>query len=659
MRSTTLLNVGASAIEREIGSKYDVVKAVSEHLIEIEQLAAEDIDALIVSLNEAKDFTGITVVGGTVAGWDAVNKILTVPTVKGDTGEQGPQGQQGVQGIQGEQGLRGPTGLKGDKGDTGIQGPIGLTGPQGPQGVAGVDGLNLTVEQIVYNNDGTFTWQFSDETSYTTPDLRGPQGEAGTKGDKGDTGIGVHHIKGTSTTNPNGDFGTSPFKDTYTVYGDASETINLGTFIVTNGVSDGMSMEVYDANGNGIVDDSERLGGQLPGYYVNTMTDQGIAGDKTFSNDVTIQGNLVVNGTQTTVNSTEVTTADNQIVLNNGEVGAGVTSGKAGIRVDRGTATDYEFVFDETDDSFKIGESGSLQKVATRENTPLDTGLAVWDSTTSKFNTIEKTASNIGYDNTISGLAATDVKEAIDELKAEKQEVLVNQVNIKSVNGESVVGSGNLNITIGSGGYAANVYLTNLVSTTNGAYKQLSYTPDVAEVVVSGVANNNEVLIYSSIFDGDVKASAIPSGEWGFHFHRSVDNTAQESKLRFEVFKRSSGGVETVLFSTTSKDINDVTYVREDLLVTQPVYLLTETDRIGLKVYASTNRTSNTTINFKVGDGEAAFINTPLQIRHNQLRARDEVDSHPISAITGLQAALDTKVTLADVSTEINKIEEW
>lgn len=385
MRSTTLLNVGASAIEREIGSKYDVVKAVSEYLIEIEQLATEDIGALIASLNEAKDFTGITVVGGTTAGWDAVNKLLTVPTVKGDTGEQGPQGQQGIQGVQGEQGLRGPTGLKGDKGDTGTQGPIGLTGPQGPQGVAGMDGLNLTVEQIVYNNDGTFTWQFSDETSYTTPDLRGSKGETGLKGDKGDTGISVHHIKGTSTTNPNGDFGTSPFRDTYTVYGDASETINLGTFVVMNGVSDGMSMEVYDVNGNGIVDNSERLGGQLPNYYVNTMTDQSIAGDKTFSNDVTIQGNLVVNGTQTTVNSTEVTTADNQIVLNNGEVGAGVTSGKAGIRVDRGTATDYEFVFDETDDSFKIGESGSLQKVATREDAPLDTGLAVWDDATSNF----------------------------------------------------------------------------------------------------------------------------------------------------------------------------------------------------------------------------------------------------------------------------------
>lgn len=278
MRSTTLLNVGASAIEREIGSKYDVVKAVSEYLVEIEQLAAEDIGALIASLNEAKDFTGITVVGGTTAGWDAVNKVLTVPTVKGDTGEQGPQGQQGVQGVRGEQGLRGPTGLKGDKGDTGIQGPIGLTGPQGPQGVAGIDGLNLTVEQIVYNNDGTFTWQFSDETSYTTPDLRGPKGETGLKGDKGDQGISVHHIKGTSTTDLEGDFASYGETDTYTLYGDAAETINLGYFRVNNGLAkDGqtgiMFRSTYDTNSSGIVDDAEKLNGLTAQEIQASVTD--------------------------------------------------------------------------------------------------------------------------------------------------------------------------------------------------------------------------------------------------------------------------------------------------------------------------------------------------------------------------------------------------
>ncbi|MEA3495601.1 MAG: hypothetical protein U9R42_06145, partial [Bacteroidota bacterium] len=81
----------------------------------------------------------------------------------------------------------------------------------------------------------------------------------------------------------------------------------------------------------------------------------------TISSDLTVNGNFTVNGTTTTVN-TEVTTTDNIVILNDGEVGAGVTAGSAGIQIDRGTATDYEFKFDEADDSFKIGEVGSLQK---------------------------------------------------------------------------------------------------------------------------------------------------------------------------------------------------------------------------------------------------------------------------------------------------------
>ena len=136
---------------------------------------------------------------------------------------------------------------------------------------------------------------------------------------------------------------------------------------------------------NGIVDNSERLEGKVAAEFVNVEDAQDIGGTKTFTNDVVIQGNLTIHGTETVVNSETVTTKDNQIVINYGEVGAGVTAGKAGIKVDRGTEPDYEFVFIEADDSFKIGKEGELQKVATREDIPIDTGLAAWDASTSKF----------------------------------------------------------------------------------------------------------------------------------------------------------------------------------------------------------------------------------------------------------------------------------
>jgi hypothetical protein len=53
-----------------------------------------------------------------------------------------------------------------------------------------------------------------------------------------------------------------------------------------------------------------------------------------------VAGNLSVSGTTTTVNSVNTNISDNVIVLNSGEVGAGVTLGTAGLQVDRGSLAD-------------------------------------------------------------------------------------------------------------------------------------------------------------------------------------------------------------------------------------------------------------------------------------------------------------------------------
>lgn len=273
LRASSLQSTNTLAINREIGSQYDVILEVSKHLAEIDTLANEDISGLINSLNDAKDFTGITVVTGETPSWDATNKILTVPVEKGDAGESG----RGITSIElistagltktyainytdgtsstftvinGANGINGTAGkstyqLWLDAGNEGtlndflaaMRGPVGPIGPVGVgiQGEKGDAGQDLTIEQIVYNSDGTFTWHFSDETTYTTPNLKGPKGDKGDQGVKGDKGTGIHHIKGTSTTDPEGDFGSEGEKDTYTMYADANEEWPLGWFVVQNG----------------------------------------------------------------------------------------------------------------------------------------------------------------------------------------------------------------------------------------------------------------------------------------------------------------------------------------------------------------------------------------------------------------------------------------
>lgn len=94
--------------------------------------------------------------------------------------------------------------------------------------------------------------------------------------------------------------------------------------------------------------------------------DASVTGNSHVTGDLTVTGTIAINGGVFNVTSAEVSTADNLIVVNAGQVGSGVTRGFAGIQVDRGDATDYQIVFDETDDMFKVGMVGDLQTIASQ-----------------------------------------------------------------------------------------------------------------------------------------------------------------------------------------------------------------------------------------------------------------------------------------------------
>lgn len=136
MRASTLGN-NVLAINREIDSRYDTVIAIKNKLPEIELVAGMDITGLIQELENAQDFTGITVVIGTVPSWDPVTKVLTVPVEKGDKGDQG---------LVGPQGPRGPIGPQGSRGLTGPKGNDGLNGKDGTNGINGLNGMTPIIE---------------------------------------------------------------------------------------------------------------------------------------------------------------------------------------------------------------------------------------------------------------------------------------------------------------------------------------------------------------------------------------------------------------------------------------------------------------------------------------------------------------------------------
>lgn len=116
-------------------------------------------------------------------------------------------------------------------------------------------------------------------------------------------------------------------------------------------------------------------------------------GDAGYAN-FTVQ-NLVIKGDVTQEGDTFITQAervevrDNMILINEGEIGAGVTAGFAGIEVDRGTEQNFMFGFNESDGMFKIGKEGNMFDVALRQpvGDMIDGMFASWDAATKTFKT--------------------------------------------------------------------------------------------------------------------------------------------------------------------------------------------------------------------------------------------------------------------------------
>lgn len=105
--------------------------------------------------------------------------------------------------------------------------------------------------------------------------------------------------------------------------------------------------------------------------------------------DITIKGNVTQEGDTFISQAETVEINDNLLLVNKGEVGAGVTKGIAGIEIDRGTLPNYQIVFDESDKRFKAGEVGNIWPLALRDEevNMVDGMFVTWDSATKRLKT--------------------------------------------------------------------------------------------------------------------------------------------------------------------------------------------------------------------------------------------------------------------------------
>lgn len=96
------------------------------------------------------------------------------------------------------------------------------------------------------------------------------------------------------------------------------------------------------------------------GQFVDTViTQNATTGVVTVGDDLVVTGDLTVQGSLTSIETTNTAITDNVIVLNSGETGAGITSVTSGIEIERGTEGNKTFVYHETNGQWEL--SGQLK----------------------------------------------------------------------------------------------------------------------------------------------------------------------------------------------------------------------------------------------------------------------------------------------------------
>jgi hypothetical protein len=151
------------------------------------------------------------------------------------------------------------------------------------------------------------------------------------------------------------------------------------------------------ANGKNILLSTQSSGGSIQ-----------LHGPVTAVNGLTVGGNLTVQGDITQVNTTQVNLADNIIVINSNQTGNPPSTLVSGIEVKRGDQPNYRFVFEELTKTFRIGENGTLQPVATRkDDMGVNNNVPVWNTALSQFQNTSVTISGSTITGTLVGNAST------------------------------------------------------------------------------------------------------------------------------------------------------------------------------------------------------------------------------------------------------------
>ena len=148
-------------------------------------------------------------------------------------------------------------------------------------------------------------------------------------------------------------------------------------------------------------------------------------------------------------------------------------------------------------------------------------------------------------------------------------------------------------------------YFRRDASDIGGGYEQITKTPQTgAEKTASTTLNNASGTV---VFDryatnvGEPGLTQLLAGTWEFDIYAQVSSTAggNSTNVVIQVYQRTTGGTETLLFSTTSPALDSTSPKLYSWLYTQAADIALDiTDRLVVKVAATNSSASNRTVTF-------------------------------------------------------------